>query len=94
MSRSVIVFPSHTGNRSRRIAIRQFAQKLLLGKFVARRPVSPDADTQNSRATSFALRLKHRIENGFTTAIQIAVGVQLFVRQGILRADIFAAAAF
>ena len=70
------------------------AQELLLGKFVTGRAVAADADAENAGAAAFALGLQDGVENHFAAAVEIAIRVQLFVRQRILRTDVFAAAAF
>src|SRR5581483_6473886 len=44
-------------------------------------------------AATFALRLQDGIEDHLAATIEISIGIQFFVRQRILRADILAAAA-
>ena len=78
----------------RRIAVGNQSQKLSLGKFVAGRPVAADAHAEDARPATFALRLQHRVENHFAAAVEVAVRFQFFIRQRVLRADVFTAAAF
>ena len=66
----------------------------VLLNLVAGRAVAADAHAENARPAALALRLQHRVENRLAAAVQVAVGIELFVRQGVLRADVFAAAAF
>ena len=76
------------------VGIVERAEKLLLGEFVACGAVTADADAEDAGAAAFALRLQNSIENHFSAAVEVAVGFEFFVRQRILRADIFATAAF
>ena len=66
----------------------------MFGEFVAGRAVPADAHAQNARPAAFALRLQHGIQDHFAAAVEVAVGFEFFVGQGILSADVFAAAAF
>src|SRR5438270_7231104 len=60
--------------------------------FVTRCSIAANANSQNSRSASFALGLEHSIQNHFATAVQIAVRLELFVWQRILRPHVFATA--
>ena len=77
-----------------RIAVGNQPQKLRLAHLVARCTVAADAHAENARTAAFALRLQHRVENHFAATIKIAICMEFFVRQGILGANVFAAAAF
>ena len=77
-----------------RIAVGDQPQELRLAHLVARRAVAADAHAEDARPAAFALRLQHRVEDHPAAAVEVAVCVELFVRQRVLRADVFAAAAF
>ena len=68
-------------------------QELRLAHLVARGAVAADAHAEDARAAALALRLQHRVENRLAAAVEVAIGLELLVRQRVLRADVFAAAA-
>src|SRR5262249_36980400 len=71
-------------------------QQLLLGEFVTGSPVAADAHAQKAGATAFALSLPDRVHDASEHAVQVAVrslAVERY-RHGILRAHVFATAAF
>src|SRR5688572_1123829 len=76
------------------IGVVERAQELLFREFVASGAIAADADTEDAGAAALALGLEDRIENDFSAAVQIAIGFEFFVRQRVLRADIFASAPF
>ena len=75
-----------------RVAVFDRAEELLLAEFVARGAVTADAHAEDARAAALALRLQHGIEDDLAAAIQITIGLQLLVRQGVLRAHVLATA--
>ena len=77
-----------------RVGVVEFAQELLLRELVAGGAVAADADAQDARPAAFALRLEDGVENRLAAAVQVAIGLELLVGQGVLRADVLAAAAF
>ena len=66
----------------------------MLGKFITRGAISPNAYAQDARAAAFALGLQNSVENYFATTIEVAIGFQFLSGQRVLGPDIFAAAAF
>ena len=77
-----------------RITVVEPAEKLRLAQLIAGRAVAADTHTENARPAAFALCLQHRVENRLSATIQVAIGVELFVGQRILPADVFAPTAF
>src|SRR5439155_12978032 len=75
------------------IAIVQFAQELLFRMLISSSAIAADAHAQDAGSATFALRLQDSVENHLPAAIQIAIGFEFFVGQGILRADVFATTA-
>ena len=76
------------------VFVLQPAEELLFGLLEAGGAVAADAYPQDAGAAAFALRLEHGIQDDLTATVKVAVGLELFIRQRVLGADVFAAAPF
>ena len=76
------------------VGLIQLAEEGLFGGQVGGAAVAADGDAQDAGGAALALRLVHSVQHHLAHACQVTPGAQPAVRQGILGADVLAAAAF
>ena len=65
-----------------------------LGKLESGGPIATDADAENAWAAAFALGLKDSVEDDLSAAVEIPIGFEFLVGEGVLSTDVFASAPF
>ena len=82
------------GEHGRVVPLIESSEQHLLGDEEAGRPVTPDADPENARGASFALRPEHGIQDTFPHPVEISARIELGAGQGVLGAHVLGAAPF